>query len=97
MASETPTLVWLRSRWGEIKSGEAHFSNGRGKKTVGVVFPLESPLILGFPMMGRKSRSEEFNLLTGKRLIWGQGVSEDVDDWTMEEKDRVRILETGGG
>lgn len=89
--------VRFRSRWGEIRSGEAKFSNGRGKKTICVIFPPTEPLILGLPRMGQKSNCEEFNLLTGQRYIWGQGTGDDVDDWTMFEEDRTHILETGGG
>lgn len=89
--------VRLRSKWGELKSGEAQFSKGRGKKTVSVSFPPMTPLILGYPMMGQKSNNEEFDLLSGRRNIWGQGVDDYVDDWTLFEEDRVHILETGGG
>lgn len=87
--------IIFRSRWGELKTGTAQFSKGRGKKTVGVRF--DPPLVLGWPTMGQTSGTEEFNLLTGRRYVWGQGCGDDVDDWTMDEKDRVHILETGGG
>lgn len=87
--------VMVRSKWGEVRYGTAHLSPGRGKTTVNVTF--DPPLVLGWPTMGQTSNAEEFSLLSGCRYVWGQGNADDVDDWTLDKKDQLRIYKEGGG
>lgn len=85
----------VRSKWGQIRLGKVVLSNGRGKTSIRLDF--DPPLVLGAPTMGLLSNTEEFNLLSGARLIWGQGMAEDVDDWMLDKEDRLRIATEGGG
>lgn len=76
---------------GEERQGVAHFSNGRGKSTVGVTF--DTPITCN----GWGSTAEEFRLGTGSRLIWGQGYDDDTNDWFLDQGDCDTIQANGGG
>jgi hypothetical protein len=84
--------VIITSKDGEQITGTALFSNGRGKKSITV----KSDKPIKFREHYEAS-IHEFNLENGCRVIWGQGIHEDTDDWKLDMKDCEIIMKNGGG
>jgi hypothetical protein len=88
--------VTVRNRWsGESVTGRALLSKDRTKTTVSVYFHL--PLHIEVGDDWRVSYGEEFRLKTGARVLWGQGLDEDMNDWFLDGPDCQKILDGGGG